>query len=714
MRLHILLALCLSFCQIQASPLFGWSFNPIATLQADLLKIINQVECLASTKVSYIPSLLTFGNTNAVTSNKCSTTSGKTTSAAAVQTSLSSLQSVASSKWSSLQSLLSTTTSLPPIFTSSLTVTTAKPTSTSSVASTSTTANTMSPTAKSSSITSTTSPVSSSTASSTSKTSSSAVASGTPCAGNTAADRSKWCDYSTSTDYYNEVPNTGVTREYWFNVQDGVASPDGVSRYVQTINGSIPGPTIIADWGDNVVVHVTNSLATNGSTIHFHGIHQKNTNQNDGVPSVTQCPIAYGDTYTYRWRATQYGSSWYHSHVGLQAWEGVAGGIIINGPATANYDEDKGTLMLSDWGHVTVDELYQKIQTIGPQSMATGLINGTNVFGADGASNQTGSRFSTSVESGKSYRFRLVNSAIDSQFKFSVDSHTMTVMAMDFVPIVPYQTEILNIAIGQRYDVVITANQASVASDFFIRAIPQSSCSENDNSDNIRGVLHYGSSTGLPTTTGYTFTDECVDEPVSSLVPYLPKTVSAASKSPEEAVTIAQNSQKLFKWYLNNSTFLSEWEDPTLLMVQNNITAFGTPDNLVEVPNANEWIYLVIHSALPVPHPIHLHGHDFFVVSQQATTFDAATAVSTYNLNNPPRRDVATLPGGGYLVLAFETDNPGAWLMHCHIGWHTSMGFAMQFLERASEIPKLLDTTQLQDTCTAWTGHAVIQEDSGV
>lgn len=283
------------------------------------------------------------------------------------------------------------------------------------------------------------------------------------------------------------------------------------------------------------------------------------------------------------------------------------------------------------------------------------------------------------------------------------------------LPSSSYESPLTNILLtGQRYDVVITANQASVASDFFIRAIPQSSCSENDNSDNIRGVLHYGSSTGLPTTTGYTFTDECVDEPVASLVPYLPKTVSSASKSPEEAVTVAQNSQKLFKWYLNNSTFLSEWEDPTLLMVQNNVTAFGTPDNLVEVPNANEWIYLVIHSALPVPHPIHLHGHDFFVVSQQSTTFDATTAVSTYNLNNPPRRDVATLPGGGYLVLAFETDNPGAWLMHCHIGWHTSMGFAMQFLERASEIPKLLDTTQMLDTCTAWNGHAIIQEDSGV
>ncbi|APA07387.1 hypothetical protein SS1G_13036 [Sclerotinia sclerotiorum 1980 UF-70] len=723
MRFYILLALCLSFCQIQATPTFGF-FNPIAALQADILKIMNEVECLLSTKSSFIPSILTHGNPKAVTSNKCSPTKATATSAA-VKTSVSSLQSVALSKWSSLQSLLSTTTTLPPILTTSVTASTAKTaSSTSGVVSTSTTAKATSSaatpsstTAQGPSITSqvTSSAVSSATvSSSTSKTVSSSITVGTPCAGNTAADRSKWCDYSTSTDYYNEVPNTGVTREYWLNIQDGVASPDGISRYVQTVNGSIPGPTIIADWGDNVVVHVTNNLSVNGSTIHFHGMRQNYTNQNDGVPSITQCPIAFGATYTYKWRATQYGSSWYHSHVGLQAWEGVAGGIIINGPSTANYDVDKGTVMLTDWGHTTVDEQYQYAQTAGPPVMDTGLINGTNVFGEDGASNQTGSRFSTSVTAGTSYRFRLVNSAIDTHFKFSVDNHILTVMANDLVPIVPYQTQVLNIAIGQRYDVIVTANQASVASDFWIRAIPQASCSENNNPSNIKGILHYGSSTGLPKTTGYNFTDECVDEPPTSLIPFVPKTVSSSSKSADEAVTIAQNSNKLFKWYLNNSTFLTEWEDPTLLMVQKEITTFSSTNNLIQLPNAHEWIYLIIHSRIPVPHPIHLHGHDIYILSQQSSPYDASTAVATYNLNNPPRRDVANLPAGGYLVLAFETDNPGAWLAHCHIGWHASQGFAMQFLERASEIPGILDPASLQGTCDQWNGNPVHQEDSGI
>lgn len=69
-----------------------------------------------------------------------------------------------------------------------------------------------------------------------------------------ATDRACWGDFSLSTDYYDidAVPNTGVTREYWFDVQNGTAAPDGVERIVLTVNGSFPGPTIIADWGDTI------------------------------------------------------------------------------------------------------------------------------------------------------------------------------------------------------------------------------------------------------------------------------------------------------------------------------------------------------------------------------------------------------------------------------------------------------------------------------
>lgn len=116
-------------------------------------------------------------------------------------------------------------------------------------------------------------------------------------------------------------------------------------------------------------------------SLHFYGIRQNWTNQNDGVASITQFPTAPGDSYTYECRTLQYGmlqkvllfcaspltdfllcdnscpkmyanmptgSSWYHSHYSVQAWDAVLGGILINGPATANYDVDLGNLFLND------------------------------------------------------------------------------------------------------------------------------------------------------------------------------------------------------------------------------------------------------------------------------------------------------------------------------------------------------------------------------
>ena len=264
------------------------------------------------------------------------------------------------------------------------------------------------------------------------------------CSGNTATTRDEWCDYDISTDYYNKAPDTGVTREYWLELTDVTVAPDGFSRSAQAINGSIPGPTLFADWGDTVVVHVSNALSTssNGTSIHFHGIRQNFTNQNDGVVSITQCPTAPGSSITYTWKAVQYGTTWYHSHFALQAWEGVFGGIVINGPATANYEEDLGVLFLNDWSHRTADELYESAEASGPPTLTTGLINGTNVY--DGG----GYRFNASFTEGTTYRLRLVNAAIDSHFKFSIDNHTMQVISADLVPITPFNTSILSIGMG--------------------------------------------------------------------------------------------------------------------------------------------------------------------------------------------------------------------------------------------------------------------------
>ncbi|KAK7710263.1 hypothetical protein SLS64_005847 [Diaporthe eres] len=539
------------------------------------------------------------------------------------------------------------------------------------------------------------------------------------CDGNTASTRSTWCDYDLSTDWYNTVPDTGVTREYWLELSDTTVSPDGVSRYAMAINGSIPGPTLYGDWGDYFKIHVMNSLtqSTNGTSIHFHGIRQNYTVQNDGVVSITQCPTPPGSSITYEWRATQYGSTWYHSHFALQAWEGVFGGILINGPASANYDEDLGHMFLNDWDHSTVDELYISAETDGPPTLDTGLLNGTNVYGDDGDADQTGYRWNATLTEGTSYRMRLVNAAVDTHWKFSIDNHTIGVIATDLVPIVPYNTTTLSIGMGQRYDIIIyTEGMTDIATDFWMRAIPQTACSDNDNADNIKGIISYGTTVSTPSTTAYDYTDSCDDEDASTLVPYLSKTVSGSTWDVGEAASVSTNDDGYFRWYLNSTTMEVKWANPTLAQIYNGTTSFDDSSAVVTLDGEDEWAYVIIETTLAVPHPIHLHGFDFFVLAQGSGTYTSGT--TTLNLDNPPRRDTAMLPSSGYLVLAFETDNPGAWLMHCHIGWHTSEGFAMQWVVRQDEVTDLIDYDSLESTCDAWDTYAaeysVTEDDSGV
>jgi len=72
------------------------------------------------------------------------------------------------------------------------------------------------------------------------------------CDFNSSSTPNCWGKYDINTNYYEDGPDTGVIREYWFDLVNKTMSVDGVERMVLSINGTVPGPTIIADWGDTV------------------------------------------------------------------------------------------------------------------------------------------------------------------------------------------------------------------------------------------------------------------------------------------------------------------------------------------------------------------------------------------------------------------------------------------------------------------------------
>ncbi|KAI9359651.1 laccase [Zopfochytrium polystomum] len=527
---------------------------------------------------------------------------------------------------------------------------------------------------------------------------------------NSATARSCWGDYDITTDYYDTVPDTGVTRTYYLALNNVTMAPDGVSRWVTAFNNSIPGPTITADWGDTVVVYVTNNLANNGTALHWHGLRQNYTAASDGVPGVTQCAIAPGDTFKYTWRATQYGTTWYHSHFSLQYGNGAFGAIVINGPATTNYDVDLGPLLIHDWAHEDSFYLFS-INTGAPPGAENGLINGTNKY------NSAGSYFSTTVTSGNTYRLRVVNSGVYAHMKFMIDNHSFQVIAADLVPIVPYNTTVLDVALGQRYDIVFTANQT--ASNYWIRAIPQLSCTNNKNQNGIKGILRYSTASNLtadPTTTAYTYTDNCGDQTMS-LTPKLTKTISASSATASGSVPVTFSQQK---WYINGKTQVIDWANPSLGMVEAQNTSYPSAFNVISLSGtSSDWAYFVITASNAVDHPMHIHGHDWWVLARGTGTFTGK--FTDYLTTAVPRRDVVVLPASGYLAVAFPLDNPGTWLMHCHIAFHASEGLSLQFVERYSDIRGNVGVDSAwNQTCTNWKSYvtakssAAVMDDSGI
>lgn len=147
---------------------------------------------------------------------------------------------------------------------------------------------------------------------------------------------------------------------------------------------------------------------------------------------------------------------------------------------------------------------------------------------------------------------------------------------------------------------------------------------------------------------------------------------------------------------------------------------------------------------IPAAHPIHMHGHDFVILDQSDAGFNTSTALQKFNFKNPPRRDVAMLPAGGYLAMGFQPDNPGIWLVHCHIvstpgqhgntvfqndnhfktdasaqAWHASSGLALQIFERKEAIPSTLGRGALnitREVCANWDkwNLKINQTDSGI
>lgn len=146
-----------------------------------------------------------------------------------------------------------------------------------------------------------------------------------------------------------------ATHEFDMTIEDTEIRLVGdTSFHTFAFNGQVPAPMIHVKEDDDVVVNVMN-LTTLPHTIHWHGLLQRGTWRNDGVPNVTQKAIEPGETYTYRFKAEPSGTMWFHCHVNVNehvVLRGMWGPFIIDPKEPTELEKrvtKDFTLMYSDW-----------------------------------------------------------------------------------------------------------------------------------------------------------------------------------------------------------------------------------------------------------------------------------------------------------------------------------------------------------------------------
>jgi len=461
----------------------------------------------------------------------------------------------------------------------------------------------------------------------------------------------------------------------------------------------------------------------------------------DGAGGVTECPIPPGKSKTHTFRAVQYGTAWYHSHFSGQYGNGVLGAIVISGPASANYDIDLGALQVTDWYLASINAIAARVNNPfnpfipgfpgSPPNSDNVLFNGKNINPAGAG----GSYQKFTLTPGKKHLVRLINTSVQHAFTLSLANHNFQIVATDMVPITPVTATSVFVGIGQRYDIIVNADQA-VGNYWFNATFSTGPCGISNNPRPAMIFQYTGAPNTNPTSPGVTPPDSrCQD--LLTYTPIVTRSAPVSSFTAPAGSTLTTNIQvnaglaRVF-WPVNGSPMRVNWNNPTLEHVAaNTVGTMPAAANVVSVPTANIWTMWLIQNNSSIPHPVHLHGHDQLIAGaspalanpiapgNRLRVFNPAVDGPLLKGNNPTRRDTTMLPAWGWLVIAYRTNNPGAWLFHCHIAFHVGQGLSVQFLEQQSAISGAMNLGVLNPNCNNWDAWYPAlapfpQDDSGI
>lgn len=427
-------------------------------------------------------------------------------------------------------------------------------------------------------------------------------------------------------------------------------------------NGTLPGPAVRVRPGDRLRATLTNRLPA-PTTVHWHGLALRD--DMDGVPGVTQEPVAPGASKTYDFIVPAAGTCFAHPHVGMQLDRGLYLPVLVDDPAEPGGYDVEAVLVLDDWVDglgTTPDALLRALTHAGPTGSAgmadMGALGQTEAVtpaqlgiaaGLVGPLSDEGSPWgpvlgdvryplhlvsgrpptdplTVAATPGQKVRLRVVNAGADTAYRLAVGGHHLTVVAADGWPVVPVTVDSLLVGAGERYDVELTVGDGA----FPLVAAPEGKPGL------ARAVLRTAAGPVPPA-------DARPAELRGRLLSYADlaptPAVALPARRPDRVRTLLLTGDMAsYRWTLDNRDF-----------------AHRRP---VEV-REGERLRLVFRNATAMAHPMHLHGHTFALA--------AGPGAGT-------RKDTVVVTPGQAVAVDVEAQNPGQWMLHCHNLYHGQAG----------------------------------------
>ena len=413
--------------------------------------------------------------------------------------------------------------------------------------------------------------------------------------------------------------------------QASLTGPRRRATEVWTYGGSVPGPTLRVRQGKPVSIIVENGLDQD-TTVHWHGI--RLPIGMDGVPGISQPPIPSGGKFVYTFTPPDAGTFWYHPHANTlqQLGRGLAGALIVEERSPVPVDREL-VWTIMDWrlrpdGQIASGFGNQMEAAMSGRVGNTVTING--VVPTD-----------EPVRVGERVRIRLINAALARIMALRFEGHRPVVVAIDGQPCDPHEPKDGRLLLGPAMRIDIVVDMQGVAGRRY-RVI-------DDNDDDLAYSL-----VQLAYDSGPPVRQRPLDTPVR-----LPR-----NPVPEPDLKSAERRELVLQGGMMGMGGMTGMGHAAWAINGASMTGDGhagmAPLTTLELGRS---YVLSLRNDTAWSHPMHLHGHSFRVLSRNGAPVPFNQWADTVFVEPKETVDVA-----------FVADNPGDWMVHCHVTDHQTAG----------------------------------------